>query len=138
MGRKEDRRKWYLKHREEQIARTRAYQAEHPEVNRKAGLTYYYAHREERLDLARQRDKMTIKHNGKVILRNVKKPPKPMLCTLCGRKSHLIYHHWQDDAPEIGLWICNRCHAAIHRMIKIGILKASIESQKLVSSGLKQ
>jgi len=128
------RHKYYLEHREEIKAKSKAYMAEHPEIYRKQSRNYYYAHREERLAYA----KMLIKHNGKVILKNVNKPPKPILCTLCGRKSYLVYHHWQDDTPEIGLWICNACHTAIHQMIKIGVLKANIESQGLVLSALKQ
>jgi len=141
--------KYYLEHRDEIIAKTRTYQAEHPEVYSKQSLAYYHAHREERLAYyhshrekrlayakAHPQSHRVIKHNGKVILRNVDKPPKPMLCTLCARKSYLTYHHWQDDVPEVGLWICNGCHMAIHRMIKVGILKASIKSQKLVCSAL--
>ena len=145
--------KYYLEHRDKIIAQTKAYQADHPEVYRKQSLAYYYAHREERLAYYRahredrreeriaygkaHRDShRVIKHNGKVILRNVNKPPKPMLCTLCGRKSYLTYHHWEDRKPDIGLWICNGCHAAIHRMIKVGVLKANVKSQLIVRSAL--
>jgi len=133
---------YYLKHREEFIARAKAYreanrekQNEHARLyyhrHKEERLAYYYAHRKERLAYAKAHPRVNrvIKHHGISILRNVNKPPKPMLCTLCGRKSYLTYHHWQDDKPEIGLWICNPCHWAIHRMIKVGLIKASAKSQ---------
>lgn len=33
-------------------------------------------------------------------------------CELCEkpRKDWLHYHHWDDDAPEYGLWLCPSCH----------------------------
>ena len=132
---KEARRKYYLEHRKEAIARSKAHQLANKERYREICRLYYYRHREARLEYARTHPQhhRVIKHRGRVILRNVNKPPKPMFCTLCDRKSHLVYHHWEDSKPDIGLWICNTCHSAIHRMIKIGVLEASVKSQNLVT-----
>lgn len=142
----------YLEHREERIARSKAWidanRERHNENarqyyhrHREERLHYYHAHKEERTAYSRAYQKLhdkhpshnVIKHNGQVIVSNVHKPPKPFLCILCSRRSHLIYHHWEDDKPDIGLWICNRCHAAIHRMIRIGLLEASIRSQDIIT-----
>jgi hypothetical protein len=40
------------------------------------------------------------------------------ICELCNRKvgediKYLDWHHWDDEYPEIGLWLCKRCHHAI-------------------------
>ena len=143
---------YYQEHRETCIAQAKAWieanRERHNEISRQyyhrhreERLRYYHTHREERIAYAklhpRYSSNTVIKHNGKTILKNVHKPPKPFLCTLCCRRSYLTYHHWQDDKPDIGLWICNRCHAAIHRMIRVGLLAPDIESQARVRSCLK-
>jgi len=132
----------YLKHREQNIARAKAWIENNRKRHNENALRYYYRcekdggnyyqrHKKERLAYSKSYSKTTISHNGKVILRNVDKPPKPELCRLCHRKSYLVFHHWEDSKPEIGFWICNPCHLAIHRLIKTGILKPNIESQDI-------
>jgi len=145
----------YLKHREERIAQARTWIEANREKHNEYARQYYYRHREERrgyyqehreerlaYSKAHPREyphcQTVIKHNGKVIVKNVHKPPKPLICTLCRRRGYLTYHHWEDDKPDIGLWICNGCHAAIHRMIKIGLLEANIKSQDIILCALLQ
>lgn len=127
---------YYLQHRTRAMANAKAHYAANRELHNGYGRRYYNRHRKERLEYAKryghEYGKRLIKHHGEVILRNVNKPPKPTICSLCKRTSHLAYHHWEDEKPEIGLWVCNRCHWAIHRMIKAGLLEPSVESQKLV------
>lgn len=47
----------------------------------------------------------------------VKKRPYPEddSCELCGerRKKYLVYHHWDDKRPELGIWICVNCHTIV-------------------------
>lgn len=33
-------------------------------------------------------------------------------CELCGTlvDSYLPYHHWDDNEPSIGMWLCSQCH----------------------------
>ncbi len=32
-------------------------------------------------------------------------------CELCKRiRKRLSYHHWDDDKPWLGMWLCNTCH----------------------------
>jgi len=158
MGTKEANHRWYLKHRDEQIARTRAYQAEHPEVNRQQALAYYYAHRDERLTYQkayqkeyyekhrddrivyskeyRQKSCVISKGQGKYI-RGVIKAPYPIdkKCGFCKRASYqgLHWHHWDDDHPQDGFWVCVSCHAHIEALLKKSTNKAkfidSVKSQ---------
>jgi len=122
----------YQRRREAKIVRAKDWIGRNRERHNENARKYYWRHRDKCLEYAKAQDKRTIKHNGKAILRNVDKPPKPLLCTLCNRKANLAFHHWEDAKPEIGLWICNSCHMAIHRMIKLGVLKARAESQSIV------
>jgi len=48
--------------------------------------------------------------NGKSI--KVRKRPRPDgICELCGREANkLDYHHWDDEHPEQGVWVCYKCH----------------------------
>jgi len=38
----------------------------------------------------------------------------PSVCEVCGRpprnKRCLDYHHWDDDTPALGVWVCSSCH----------------------------
>lgn len=37
---------------------------------------------------------------------------KPNSCELCGSKTKLHYHHWDNTNPSKGIWVCqtNKCH----------------------------
>lgn len=49
--------------------------------------------------------------DGKFVLLIARhKRPKPDECELCGRERRLSYHHWEDDNPSWGLWLCHTCH----------------------------
>jgi len=50
----------------------------------------------------------------------VKKRPRPDdTCELCGRNvTKLDYHHWDDTAPYLGLWLCVSCHIFADRIDK--------------------
>jgi ribosomal protein S27AE len=53
--------------------------------------------------------------NHNIILDNKPKRPLSGKCTLCGEKRLLLYfHHWDDNNPSDGRWVCGRCHGAIH------------------------
>ena len=40
------------------------------------------------------------------------KIPNPGYCEICGSKTHLVYHHWDDTSKSKGAWVCqtNKCH----------------------------
>ena len=139
MTNKESQHKWYLKHRDEQITRVRAYQAKHIGEHRQQALAYYYAHRDERLTYQkehyrkhregcityskeyRRKSCVISKEQGKYI-RGVIKATYPIdkKCSFCKRTSHrsLQWHHWDDGCPEDGFWICISCHTHIEALFK--------------------
>ena len=53
--------------------------------------------------------------NGKTI--RVKKRPWTGYCELCGRnckipRQRTSWHHWDENHPEKGIWVCGKCHWA--------------------------
>lgn len=50
--------------------------------------------------------------NNKVFKGLNKRPyPEGKGCEICQRQDkHLVYHHWNDNNPSLGLWICKICH----------------------------
>lgn len=48
--------------------------------------------------------------NGKMV--RVNKRERKGICEICGRTIdwRLHYHHWNDDKPSLGMWVCQRCH----------------------------
>ena len=44
--------------------------------------------------------------------RGLSKRLYPGHCELCGKSvnSYLHYHHWDDNEPSIGMWLCAQCH----------------------------
>lgn len=77
-------------------------------------LSYYQRNKDRIKDKARQ-TKLTGK-DGKT-WNDLRKRPRPHHCELChhfhnenGRPIRLEYHHWINEYPEIGLWLCYKCH----------------------------
>lgn len=51
--------------------------------------------------------------NGHYITLKVNKRPFPQdsKCELCEKiRKRLVWHHWNDEKPELGIWICLSCH----------------------------
>ena len=76
---------------------------------------YYQEHKEEINEKTRDykkdyRRKHIVMVNGKSI--RVDKRPRPDdICELCDRVVvFLHYHHWDDDNPHRGIWVCHSCH----------------------------
>lgn len=58
--------------------------------------------------------------NGKqVFLSAPHKRPKPEKCELCeGTTKKMGYHHWDDEHPSHGMWLCYHCHMTVERWAK--------------------
>ena len=100
--RKEINNRSYQKHRKERL---------------KSSSDWYWKHRDEVLDRLKR-----FNHECRVLNKKTKnymnigpnKPPRPEdnKCQICGRVcKRLAYHHWDDEHPERGIWICQpKCH----------------------------
>lgn len=45
-----------------------------------------------------------------------RKRPYSAICEICGRQwidntKRFDYHHWDNELPSMGLYLCARCHA---------------------------
>ena len=48
--------------------------------------------------------------NGKSVRVRKRKRPNDT-CEICGRVvNRLDYHHWDNNRPELGIWVCRSCH----------------------------
>jgi hypothetical protein len=70
--------------------------------------TSYLMHREART----MRDRHSLLGGE---FKNVSKRPYPLGCELCGATTNgvlraLVYHHWDDAFPSVGIWVCQKCH----------------------------
>lgn len=46
---------------------------------------------------------------------------KPDFCTLCLSKEKIEAHHPNYDEPLLVVWVCRKCHIAIHKRLKHGL-----------------
>ena len=69
------------------------------------------------------------------------KPPKPNSCSFCGRVGRLEYHHWTDEHPEWGIWMCCNCHHQCEALERPSLIlwylktKKEVEEKKEVTNG---
>ncbi len=84
----------------------------------------------ERLKRSRDYTRRTIlvtvtTEGGTVVLTRLNKRPYPGECEVCGlpKEKGLLYHHWDEDNPSVGLWLCSRCHRLAEVLDKLGSAK---------------
>lgn len=61
--------------------------------------------------------------------RGLHKRPYTGHCELCGETidSRLHYHHWDDEEPSLGLWLCAQCHRYAEGFDNVGDTKSLFE-----------
>lgn len=115
--RKYDRR-YYQKHKEKR----KRYAKEYHRTHREEAIQYQKEYRKTHRKQLKQRKKEYWKKHkqyyrehwlktteGKI--RCVKKRHYTGYCELCGKENTRIgYHHWDDENPSKGLWVCMTCH----------------------------
>lgn len=108
-------REYYLARKEEKLEYDRKYRLAHREQLKEQGREYRLTHREERIEHDKQRRAQIIvtidTYGNRIVLQAPNKRTKPTMCELCGRiTKSLVYHHWDDNNPSMGLWLCPHCH----------------------------
>jgi len=108
---------------EKRKAYMRKYRRGHPEYCERVQLQareFYKSHDRKWWREYRAKNYVNTTVNGKHrFLRTPYKRPKPsmMECELCGRVTdRLNYHHWDDNDPSVGLWLCFSCHMFVERL----------------------
>jgi hypothetical protein len=129
---------WREQHKHKVSEYNKSYRKRHPELVRKRSREYYASHREKCLRNSKQwrkeHQKNVAEYNkrwrethlgqrdseGKNYILKVKfkrRQPSSGKCESCRRKAgRLQYHHWMKSKPEIGIWLCNRCHMTIEAL----------------------
>ncbi|KKN54550.1 hypothetical protein LCGC14_0591420 [marine sediment metagenome] len=83
------------------------------------------------------RDRYRVKSlGGKYLPPGEEKRPYTGKCELCGAtyeddKSKFHYHHWIDEEPTIGIWVCVKCHWMIEA-VDTGLLQKYEELKPLI------
>ena len=112
-------RSWCRENRERLLPQRRQYAAlyrmEHREELRTYAREYYRANNEKlkKRQNKRWRERcVQLKMGSTISIDNKPLYPTDERCKLCARKLkvRLIYHHWDDEHPEQGMWICYTCH----------------------------
>ena len=58
----------------------------------------------------RHRTQIRTTINGKSVVLKFGKRSRPDKCELCDSLPAFQWHHWNDEHPELGMWLCRRCH----------------------------
>lgn len=120
--------KYYQKHKAEILARQKLYYETHKEQAKeyysrnkekliKQSLDYYFKNKERISEFRRQH---IIKYGGLNKRIKVDKPlyPADGKCLICNKLRGLEFHHWEDNNPSDGMWICPGCHKKIHANLR--------------------
>jgi len=69
--------------------------------------------------------------NGDRIVLKIIKRPHTLTCELCNKEvKKTVYHHWDDEHPEFGIWVCGWCHQTVEIIEKIPDIKEKYNQLK--------
>lgn len=67
------------------------------------------------------RNYVVIGKNGRYLTKT-KKRQRTNFCEMCKcTNKKLSYHHWDDNHPEQGYWVCSRCHQIVEFIDQNGV-----------------
>ena len=102
----------------------------------KSGQVYDRSYQAKRDWYLMNKDKIEVKRRQSLLdgrWKGLNKRQYTGICELCGcEKDRLEYHHWDDQYPDMGLWLCFRCHrhaeALDHDVLDIAELYFSLKN----------
>jgi hypothetical protein len=110
MNKKQYDKEYKEKHKEKIREQQRAYRIKNKEKLKLYDKNHYSRYKEKITEYRRNYIICTTK-NGKTKHILVNKRPYTGICELCNKQNIFLgYHHWDDDNPACGLWLCNHCH----------------------------
>lgn len=96
-------------HREQRKAYNRRYWREHKERLQEYHKKYRQNHLQEKRDYYRNHVLASPKLPKRVY--GLHKRPYFGHCEICGKsQTHPGYHHWNNENPSLGVWVCMKCH----------------------------
>ncbi len=102
------------------------------------------ASRNKHKDENRRRVREYVRHNilntrdekGNPIRIKVSKRKHTLMCELCKKEIKITgYHHWDDDNPRWGIWVCGECHKFCEAVERGITVEKYIELKKKVEIG---
>jgi hypothetical protein len=134
---KEANKKHYEQNREKYLTRSKCWRLENPLKCKEQNYRYYNQMNQEQKEKALERKRIydktdkgklkskTYRQGKKWIARYTfrnairdGKIKKETICQLCLSDKWVEGHHADYDKPLIVVWVCRKCHAAIHKKIK--------------------
>lgn len=116
--RKEYKRAYRLRNKEKISQHNKEYMSEYlkrPEVKKRIAEYLKNPEVKKRLKIQQKeyRRQNFLNVKGKSV--KVNKRPRPDdVCEVCNKEvEKLDYHHWDDDHPEQGIWVCLSCHRVV-------------------------
>ncbi len=81
----------------------------------------------------------TIDDDGNRIDIKCKKRLYTEICELCGKEMNCpSYHHWDNENPSNGMWVCQSCHMCVEKIENIPNIKELYENLKSeIERGIK-
>lgn len=142
---REYQRRWRLEHpeeakRKEELRRLSGKTAESVRkvyYKMKADPEKWEAYKEQRREWMRRYRLRGFK--GKVQKRE---RPRNSYCELCGRDmggvlGRFHYHHWDNEHPEWGMWICSSCHNGVEKYER-GLIDKYLVLKTRITGGLSE
>ena len=80
-------------------------------------MAYYEKNRKKIIEFRRKHVIQTNKHGNhrdRIFIMGVIKRPYPIdsICEICDKAARkLSYHHWDNNIPSQGIWVCHACHS---------------------------
>ena len=120
--------------------RKRLYYLDHKEEHKQRGKDYYLLNKikidEYRRNWRRHNQLGQLNKFGeKIVIRCIKRP-HTLICELCNNYvKRTVYHHWDDEHPGRGMWICLKCHNKAEAIedvafvLKYNILKENLDGK---------
>ncbi len=76
--------------------------------------------------------------SGKRLLKKKRDYPVDQKCELCFEvRLRLVYHHWDDAKPYLGVWCCAWCHG-ICESIERRVLRGIVKEYRVLKTKLKK
>lgn len=112
----------------------RIYYEEHKEKALAYGKVYREEHKDELRIVKRDWNRKNILTVSNKHIRVLKRDyPNDGACELCDRViRRLGYHHWDDEVPKFGLWLCETCHNAAE-VFERGLIDRYVQLKDKVS-----
>ena len=114
--------KYYQAHKEQKLEYDKKYCQTHREQRRETQKKHRKSHSEHQREYTRQHVLGTTLNGKQVSIHGLNKRPYTNYCEICGilKTRSLRYHHWSNENPSLGIWVCFKCHGLVEAIDRHG------------------